>query len=186
MSSFNCCFLTCKQVSQKAGQVVWCSHFFQNFPQFIVMHAVKGFGIVNKVEIDIFLELSCFLMIQQMLAIWSVVPLPFLKPAWTSGSSWFMYCWSLVWRILNITLLACEISAIVWYFEHSFFGIGLKTDLFQSCVHRQVFQICWHIECSIFIATSFRIWRSLAGIPSPPPTLFVVMLPEALAFTDPC
>ena len=52
-----------------------------------------------------------FSMIQRMLAIWSLVPLPFLKPAWTSGSSRFMYCWSLAWRILNVTLLACEMSA---------------------------------------------------------------------------
>ena len=58
-------------------------------------------------------------MIQQMLAIWSLVPLPFLKPAWTSGSSHFTYCWSLAWRILSITLLACEMSAIVRSFEHS-------------------------------------------------------------------
>ena len=57
MSSFNCCFL---QVSQEAGQVVWYSHLFQNFPQFVVIHTVKGFGIVNKAEIDVFLELSCF------------------------------------------------------------------------------------------------------------------------------
>ena len=56
MSSSNCCFLTCIQVSQKAGQVVWYSHLFQNFPQFIVIHAVKGFGIVNKAEIDVFLD----------------------------------------------------------------------------------------------------------------------------------
>ena len=48
------------QVSQEAGQVVWYSHLFQNFPQFIVIHAVKGFGIVTKTEIDVFLELSCF------------------------------------------------------------------------------------------------------------------------------
>ena len=61
MSSSNCCFQICIQVSQEAGQVVWYSHLFQNFPQFIVMHTVKGFGIVNKAEIDIFLELSCFL-----------------------------------------------------------------------------------------------------------------------------
>ena len=54
-----------------------------------------------------------FLMIQQMLAIWSLVLLNFLKPALTSGSSWFTYCWSLVWRILSITLLACEMSAIL-------------------------------------------------------------------------
>ena len=53
-----------------------------------------------------------FSMIQCMLAIWSLVPLPFLKPAWTSGSSQFTYCWSLAWRILSITLLACEMSAI--------------------------------------------------------------------------
>ena len=60
MSSSNCCFLTCVQISQEAGQVVWYSHLFQNFPQFIVMHTVKGFVIVNKAEIDVFLELSCF------------------------------------------------------------------------------------------------------------------------------
>ena len=60
MSSSNCCFLTCIQMSQKAGQVVWYSHLFQNFPQFIVIHTLKDLGIVNKEEIDVFLELSCF------------------------------------------------------------------------------------------------------------------------------
>ena len=60
MSSSNCCFLICMQVSQEAGQVVWYAHLFQNFPQFIVIHTVKGFGIVNKAETDVFLELSCF------------------------------------------------------------------------------------------------------------------------------
>ena len=50
MSSSNCCFLTCIQISQKAGQVVWYSHLLQNFPQFIVIHTVKGFGIVNKAD----------------------------------------------------------------------------------------------------------------------------------------
>ena len=53
-------FLTCIRIFQEAGQVVWSSHLFQNFPQFIVIHTVKGFGIVNKAEIDVFLELSCF------------------------------------------------------------------------------------------------------------------------------
>ena len=118
-------------------------------------------------------------MIQWMLAIWSLVPLPFLKPALTSGSSRSTYCWSLAWRILSITLLACEMSATVQWFERSlalpFFGIGIKTDLFQSWV----FQICWHIECSTFTASSFRIWNSSTGIPSPPLALFVVMLPKA-------
>ena len=60
MSCSNCCFLTCIQVSEEAGQVVWYSHLFQNFSQFIVIHTVKGFGIVNKAEIDVFLELSYF------------------------------------------------------------------------------------------------------------------------------
>ena len=60
MSSSNSCFLTCIQISQEAGQVVWYSHLFQNFPQFIVIHTVKDFGLVNKAEIDVFLELSCF------------------------------------------------------------------------------------------------------------------------------
>ena len=60
MSSSNCCFLTHIQVSQESNQVVWYSHLFQNFPQFIVIHTVKGFGIVNKSEIDVFLEFSCF------------------------------------------------------------------------------------------------------------------------------
>ena len=54
----------------------------------------------------------------------------------------------------------------------------MKTDLFQSCGHCWVFQICWHILCSIFIASSFRIWNSSTGIPSPPLALFVVMLPK--------
>ena len=60
MSSSKCCFLTSIQISQEAGQLVWDSHPSQNFPQFIVIHTVKGFGIVNKAEIDAFLELSCF------------------------------------------------------------------------------------------------------------------------------
>ena len=116
---FNCCFLTCIQFSQEAGKVVWYSHLFNNFPQLVVIHTVKGFDIVNKVEVDVFLELSCF----------------FYDPAdvgdLISGSSGFsksslnickflVYkCWSLTCRILSITLLACEMSAVVWSFEHS-------------------------------------------------------------------
>ena len=94
-----------------------------------------------------------------MLAIWSLVPLPFLNPAWTSGSSHFTYCWSLAWRILSITLLPCEMSVIVWYFEHPlalpFFGIGMKTDLTAgigygtvsvlifSCENSKITTHCW-------------------------------------------
>ena len=60
MSSSNCWFFTCIHVSQEAGEVIWYSHLFKNFPQFVVIHTVKGFGIVNKAEIDVFLELSRF------------------------------------------------------------------------------------------------------------------------------
>ena len=60
MSSSNCCFLTCIHISQEVGQVVWYSHLLKNFPQLIVIHTVKGFSMVNKAEIDVFLELSCF------------------------------------------------------------------------------------------------------------------------------
>ena len=60
MSGSNCYLLTCIQVSQEAGKVVWYSHLFKNFPQFVVIHTVKGFSLVNEAEVDVFLELSCF------------------------------------------------------------------------------------------------------------------------------
>ena len=110
MSCSNCCFLTCIQISQKAGQVVWYSHLFQNFPVSVI-HVVKGFGIVNKAEIDVFLELSCFfddpVDVDNLISGSSA----FSK---TSLNIWkFTYCWRLAWRILSITLLVCEMSAIV-------------------------------------------------------------------------
>ena len=143
--------------------------------QFVVIHTVKGFDVVNKAEVDVFLEFFCF----------------FDDPADVGNSSafsksslniWkfkFTYCWSLAWRILIFTLLAYEMSAIVnivWTLALPFFGIGMKTDLLWFCGHCQ---ICWHVECSTFIASSFRIWNSSTGIPSPPLALFVVMLSKA-------
>ena len=185
MSSSNCCFLTCIQISQETGQVVWYSHLLKNFPQYVVIHTVKGFGVVNKAEVDVSLELSCFFN-DPINGCWQFdlwFLLPFLNPAWTSESSQFTYYWSPAWRILSITLLACEMSAIVWQSEHSlalaFFGIGMKTHLFQSCGLWWAFQICWHSECSIFPASPFRIWNTSTEIPSPPLSLFVVMLPKA-------
>src|SRR5574341_1538957 len=81
MSSSNCCFWTCIQISWEAGQMVWYAHLFQNFPQFIVIHTVKGFGIVNKAEIDVFLELSCFFDDSE-----DVVNLIFGSPAFSKSS----------------------------------------------------------------------------------------------------
>ena len=148
-----------------------------------MIHTVKGFSVVNEAEVDVFLELSCFSMIQCMLAICSLGPLPFLNPACTSGSSQFTYVWSLTWRILSITLPACKVSTIIRQFEDSlalpFFGIGMKTDIIQSRGRCWVFQICWHTECSTLTASSFKIWSSSAGILSRPIALFIVMFPKA-------
>ena len=126
MSSSNCCFLTCIQISQEAGKVVWYSHLFKNFPQFVVIHTVKGFLIVNTAEVDVFSGTLVFLMIQQMLAIWSLVPLPFLKPAWTSGSSWFMYAEAWLggfWALLLVAWDECSCAVV-----GAFFGITFLWD----------------------------------------------------------
>ena len=113
MSSSNYCFLTCIQISQEADKV-WYSHHLKNFPQFVVIHTVKDLGVFNKAEVDVFLELSWF----------------FYDPMdggnLISGSSAFSKSSLNIWKfsvhvllkpgleILSITLLACEMSAIVW------------------------------------------------------------------------
>ena len=114
MPSSNYCFLTCIQILQEAGQVVWYSHLLKNFPQCIVIHTVKSFGIVNKAKVDVFLEFSCFLF--------------FDDPEdgnLISGSSSFskisLNIWKFTVHVLlklglenwGITLFACEMSAIV-------------------------------------------------------------------------
>ena len=85
MSSSNCCFLTCIQISQESGQVVWYSHLLKNFPHFVVIHRVKGFCIVNKAVV-VFLELSCFLHVPADVGNLISGSSAFLNPAWTSGS----------------------------------------------------------------------------------------------------
>ena len=119
---------------------------------------------LDEAEVNVFWNSLVFYMIQKTPTIQSLAPLPFLNPACTSGSSRFTFCWGLALRILSITLLACEKRAIVHWFEHSlalsFFGIAMKTDLFQFCGHCWVFQICWHIDCDTLIASSLSIWHS--------------------------
>ena len=107
MSSFNCCFLTCIQVSQEAGQVVWPDPSLSEFSTvYCDPHSQRLWHSQESRNRCFFWNSLDFSMIQRMLAIWFLVPLPFLKPAWTSGSSWFTYCWSLAWRILSITVQA--------------------------------------------------------------------------------
>ena len=83
-----------------------------------------------------------------------------------------------------MTLLAREMSMIVWWLVHSlalpFLGIGMRTDLFQSCGHWWVFQICWHIECNTFMASSFRVLNSSTGISLHPLALLTAVLLKAL------
>ena len=88
MCSYNCCCLSCIQISEETVKVVWYCCLFKNFPHFLVMHIVKGFHVVDEAEVDVFFWYSLTSsVIQQMLEIWSLVLLPFLNPACTSESS---------------------------------------------------------------------------------------------------
>ena len=152
----------------EVGKVVWFSNLLKNFPQLVVIQTVKGFSMVKEAEVDVFLEFLCFF--YDLMDVGN-----FPNPPCTPRSSQFTLCWNL-WRTLRMTLLACEVSAIIRQFEHSlalpFFGIEMITDLFQSRGHCWVFKICCHIECSTLTASSFRIWNNSAGIPSPPSAFF--------------
>ena len=125
MSSSKCCFLTCIQISQEAGQVVWYSLLFQNFLQFLVIHTVKGFDIVNKAEIDVFLEFSCFFddstdvgnlisgssaFSKSSLNTWEFSIYVLLKPSLENFEHYFASMWNecncvVVWTFFGIALL---------------------------------------------------------------------------------
>ena len=103
-SGSTCCFLTCIQISQEAGQVVCYSHLFKNFPQFVVIHTVKGFSTVNEAEVDVFLEIPCF----------------FNEPAdagnLTSGSSPFSISSLNIWKFLVHKVLKPSLENFEYYF----------------------------------------------------------------------
>ena len=125
MSAPNCCFLTCIQISQEAGKVVWYSHLLKNFPQFVVIHIVKGFGIVNKAEVDVFLVFSCFFddpvdvgnlmsgssgFSKSGLNIWKFMVHVLLKPGLESFEHYFASIWdecncAVVWAVFGIAFL---------------------------------------------------------------------------------
>ena len=132
MSSSNCCLLSCIQTSQEAGQV--SRRIFHT-----VIHTVKGFGIINKAEVDVFLELSCFFCGPADVDNLISGSFAFSKSNWNIWKSMVHVLLKPGLENLSITLLACEMSAVVWWFEHSlalpFFEIRMKTDLFQSCCH---------------------------------------------------
>ena len=123
--SSNCCFLTCIQISQEAGQVVWYSHLLKNFPQLVVVHTVKGFGVVNKAKVDVFLELSCFFndsvdvgnlisgssaFSKSSLNIWNFTVHILLKPGLENFEHYFASMWDecncvVVWTFFCIAFL---------------------------------------------------------------------------------
>ena len=152
ISGLNCCFSTSIQISQEAGKFIWYLHLLKNFPQFVVIHTAKGFSRVNEAEVDVFLELPCFF--------YDATDVGNLISGSSALSKYSLYIWEFFVHIplrpslkdFEHYLLACEMSAIVQQSEHSltlpFFGIGMKTELIQSCGHCWVYQICWHIVCS--------------------------------------
>ena len=142
--------------------------------------AVKGFGVVNKAEVDVFLEFSCFFNNPTDVGNLASGSSAFSKSSLNIWKFFVHLLLKLTWRILSITSLACKISAIVQWFEHSLWNENeMKTTLFQSCSHCWLFQICWHIKCSTFIVSSFRTWKSSVRIPPPPLALSVVMILKA-------
>ena len=125
--SSNCCFLTCIQISQEGGKVVRYSHLFQNFPQFVVIHTVKSFGVVNKEEVDIFLELSCFF--HDLIYVGNLI----------SGSSAFSKSGLNIWKFRVHVLLKPRLENFELYFASvwdecncavvwTFFGIAFLWD----------------------------------------------------------
>ena len=148
-----------------------------------MIHTVKAFRVVNEAEVDVFLQFSCFFydpvdvgslisgfsaFSKSSLYILKFLVQLLLKPSLKDFEHYFASRWN-----------ECS-CAVVWiFFGIGFFGIGMKTDLFQSCGRYWVSQICWHSECSTFTESSFRIWNSSAGILSPLLALFVVLLPKA-------
>ena len=141
MSISNCFFLTCIQISQEAGQVVWYSHLLKNFPQFVVIHTVNDFGIVNKAEVDVFLELSHFFddptdvgnlisdsspFLKSSLNIWKFMVHVLLKPGLENFEHYFASMWdkcncAVVWTFFSVAFLwdwTCWIDKLINPLEH--------------------------------------------------------------------
>ena len=161
MSSSNSCFLTCIQISWEAGQVVWYSHLFQNFPQFVVIYTVKGFGIVNKTETDVFLELSRFFddpTIVGNLISW--VPLPYCSPPGcpfpikslalsADVSPWTIHFWVLDKSPVSGPgrgSLSCNNISSFWWEENLFVNIWDFSRMKVSKCNRHYFWKKWKTD----------------------------------------
>ena len=123
MLCYNCCFLTSIQVLQEANKIVWYSYFFQNCPV-CCDPCSQWFSIVNEAEVDVFLEFSCFFNDPTDAGNLISDSSAFYKSICTSGISQCTYCWSLAWRIWNISIWNECNCALVW----TFFDIALLWD----------------------------------------------------------
>ena len=110
-------FSSCIQVSQETSKVVWYSHLLKNFPQCLVIHTVKVFKVVNEAEVS--LGFPCFFYNPEDVGNLISGSSALSKSSLYIWKTWFMYCWSLGWRILSVTLLAYEMMAIVCWLKHS-------------------------------------------------------------------
>ena len=146
MFGSNCCFLTCIQISQKAGKVDWDYHLLKNFPQFVVIHAVKVFGIVNKAEVDVFLKLSCFFydpvdvsnlisgssaFSESILNIWKFLIHILLKPCLENFDHYF----ASAWNECNCVV----VCVVVW----TFFAIAFLCDWNENWPFPVLWPLLW-------------------------------------------
>ena len=130
MSSSNCCLLTYVQISQETGKVVWYSHLLKSFPQFVMIHTVKGFGVINKAEVDVFLEFSCFFDGPKYVSNLISGSSDFSKSSLNIWSLWLTYCWRLACRILmSISLYTVfSMQTAIFTYVH----VCLKTFAFEG------------------------------------------------------
>ena len=173
MSGSNCCFLTCIHVLQEAGRVIWYSHLLKNFLHFAVIHTVKGFGIRNEAEVDVFLEFSCFFydpmdvgslissfsaFSKSSLNIWKFWVHVLLKPSLKNFEHYFTSVWN-----------ECN-CAVLW----TFFGTALHCDWNENWP----FPVLWpllsfpnllaywvkHFNSIIFLDLKQLNWNSITSI----------------------
>ena len=185
MSSSNCCFLTSIQVSQEAGKVVWYFHFFKNFPQFVVIHS-------QKLSHSQWSRSRCFLL-EFLCSIYDPTNVGNLISGSSSFSKPSLYIWMFsVHILLKSSWKDFDHNLISMWNEHSCTIFWTYFDIALLWNENWSFPVLWallhfpnllHIECSTLTASSFRILGSSAGIPSPPLTLPIVMLPMACLTT---
>ena len=165
MSSSNCCFLTCIQISQEAGQVVWYSYLFQNFPEFVVVHTVKGFGIVNKAEVDGFLELSYFF--HDPVDVYNLISVSsaFSKSSFNGSCIVEAWLWEF-WALLYLCVRWVHLFGSLRIFWHCL-SLGLEWKVtFSSPVATANLQRPFYsqVQWGSFHSWSVRFILSLAGI----------------------